>query len=250
MIKYLVTALIVSNFGSALADVPNLFVSEAAKIECGQPSTSSVAGLSDSDLAAMFKHQNIKLVNTVERRFQNMFYVEFAKFPKSLHNELITQGATINLMQGEGVTIDPSWPKIENTFDGRSWDKVPGSGGSPGNAPTRIVANHLYDRHGSTNLFLHEHAHTLDQLYKENGISKSKTWLQLLVNHSEATTFLTEICGSYCTDNINEGFAEFFAYYHACDDSKARVKEKLPEFADFFDQLTDVKAFRKKDRAK
>ena len=204
------------------------------------------------------------------------FIAEVKKFPESLFQELKDKGAKIRIFEGEGVTVDKTFPlQIANAgvaFANRQvastegWDKIPGSGGSvaPEGAkePTRIAVNHLYDRHGSSNLVLHEHAHNLDSIYGRHTISNSAIWHQMFSgpDKDKIQTLLTAICSNnYCsgegkTDDekreaaMAEGFAELFAYYHSCDKAKESVKRFVPDLAEFFEKLKNVKEFVEKSK--
>lgn len=182
--------------------------------------------------------------------FLEQFLFEYEKFPLSLRNEMSREGGTIHLIQGKGVMDDVTWPSDIYTKDGREWDKVPGAGGSiysyPKN-PTRIVVNNLYHRHGSVNLVLHEHAHTLDHLYSEKDISMSKTWTKLIQDEQNQNV-MRGICGYYCLTDVRESFAELFAYYHACEETKQHMEQVLPSIAEFMAGLTNVKAFKASER--
>lgn len=193
--------------------------------------------------------QKINLINEVEEAHMNQFLNELAKFPANLNREMISRGAEINIFQGEGVKADPSWVEShEETFDGRDWGGVPGSGGHTilhiEKVPTRIVANHLYDNHGSINLVLHERAHSLDFLYLNTGISASKTWKDLMNSSPDVQTFINEICtDGYCEMKDGayvEAFAELFAYNYACEETKNDLEEKFPQISDFFKNLDSV----------
>lgn len=116
--------------------------------------------------------------------------------------------------------------------------------------PTRIVVDKLYTdqslktrSHGSVNLFLHEHAHSLDSLYSANGVSHSKEW-QKIAQSDKAQLYMSAVClePSYCKNNINESFAELFAYYHACESSRQHMERNAPEIANYFKNLTRIKA--------
>lgn len=204
-------------------------------------------GNSVEDYAAYLLKNKISLVTQMDVEYLEEFIFEYEKFPLSLRKELLSKGTRINLIQGNGVTEDRSWYGQANTVDNRLWKDVPGAGGVPGITPTRVVVNHLYDNHGSANLVLHEHAHTLDMLYETNVISSSKTWSNLLAENPESRTFLMEICGSYCANNLDEGFAELFAYYYACDESRVELEEEVPAVAKFFAELNSVNAFKNAD---
>ena len=200
-----------------------------------------------ADYTPYLDSQKINPVTSVTVGNVEKFLSEYYKFPETLATELITAGAQISLIEGEGVTADPSWGASDNTFDGRSWAQAPGSGGSPKGNTTRVVINHLYDRHGSVNLVLHEHGHTLDQLYKYNVVSRSKTWKKLMDDEPQVNQFMMNICGTYCRDNLNEGFAELFAFYHSCAETKVLVEQELPGFASFLRDLKNVNEFKYND---
>lgn len=109
-------------------------------------------------------------------------------------------------------------------------------------APTIIVANKLgADHHGSVNLVLHEHAHSLDSLYADQGISTSPEW-QALHGDEEIRDYMRIVCKGngaiYCLNNSNESFAELFAYYHACQESKSHLEKNAARLASYFRSLT------------
>jgi hypothetical protein len=204
------------------------------------------------ELTPYLASQSIKLVTPhADPHYIEQFIHEYEKFPLTLRRELVGAGARINLIQGGGVTDDPSWNRADNlTFDGRGWSNVPGSGGFPYTrpaVPTRIVINHLYEHHGSTNLVLHEHGHSLDSIYNHNTVSNSKTWKKLVASE-QTMSFLGKICGNYCTENRNEGFAESFAYYHACDASRTQMEREAPELAEFFKNFQSVRGMQQEER--
>jgi hypothetical protein len=191
------------------------------------------------DIQGYLKSNNIILKTEVEYRYLAQFLNEFQKFPSELKEKMDSTGAVIHLIQGNGISDDPSWKGGNSTFDGRTWANVPGAGGMPWLkhlAPTRIVINHLYTNHGSSNLFLHEHGHSLDNIIKGKEISSSDEWKSMAIKRS-TQSFLKVICGSYCMDHLREGFAELFAYYNACEDTRRDINEHLPEIGSFFDQL-------------
>jgi hypothetical protein len=204
------------------------------------------------ELTPYLASQSIRLVTAhADPHYIEQFIHEYEKFPLTLRRELVGAGARINLIQGGGVTDDPSWNRGDNlTFDGRGWSNVPGSGGFPYTrpaVPTRIVINHLYEHHGSTNLVLHEHGHSLDSIYNHNTVSNSKTWKKLIASE-QTMSFLGKICGNYCTENRNEGFAESFAYYHACDASRTQMEREAPELAEFFKNFQSVRGMQQEER--
>lgn len=185
-------------------------------------------------------------MTNVSVNYVEQFKTEFEKFPVSLQKELSLAGNKIHIMEGAGITVDPTWiPSDEKTFDGRSWSKVPGGGGSTAKgfkkSPTRIVINNMYQNHGSTNLFLHEHGHSLDSIKSLHGISQSQVWTDLMASESGIDSFLTDICGIYCTENVEEGFAELLANYYACPASRQQLETELPRVANFFKRFQSTK---------
>ena len=194
-----------------------------------------------SELAA----NNITAINTVSPSNVEHFLAYYKKFPESLRSEMVNRGARISIMEGKGVTADPSFSS-EKTFDGRNWDEVPGSGGEVSkdfNIPTRIVVNHLHDHHGATNLLLHEHAHTLDSLYGRNSLSNTGTWSKLLSDTPNSKEFLEMLCSAdYCSAHKEEAFAELFAYYHSCEATRKHMEQSVPMIAEFFKNFSSGKA--------
>lgn len=181
--------------------------------------------------------------NTVTGGNVARFLGEYEKFPASLRTEMINRGAKIRLMEGTGVGIDPTLEAAVTTEGTRTWDQVPGAGGEiegSRNVPTRIAVNHLYDKHGASNLVLHEHAHTLDSIYGRQSLSKSDVWKNLMATTPKSAEFTRSICGQYCLDREEERFAELFSYYFACEDSRKHLEEELPAVAEFFSKMNSV----------
>lgn len=182
--------------------------------------------------------------NTVDPSNVARFMTELDKFPVSLRTEMVSRGANIRLMEGTGVGIDPTMTATRTTEGTRNWVDVPGAGGMIDNGrvvPTRIAVNHLYDKHGASNLVLHEHAHTLDSIYGVKSVSDSAVWKNLMSSTPNSSEFTKEICGQYCLDREEERFAELFAYYFACDATRQHLEEEVPQIADFFKNLSNVR---------
>lgn len=211
----------------------------AERIRCAPVSDVVPEGRSLDHYKSFFILNKIIAKTDLSVNYVEQFKNEFEKFPQSLRIELTNAGNKIHIMEGSGVTVDPTWePTHEKTFDGRPWSEVPGGGGSTAKgykkSPTRVVINHLYDNHGSANMLLHEHGHSLDSIRSRHGISNSDTWKALLQEEPQIQTFLTEICGKYCTENLEEGFAELFANYHGCKESRIQMQTEVPRAAEFF----------------
>lgn len=221
-------------------------VFSAERIKCAPASDRVPEGRTLEAYAEYLSHYNIISKTSVSVNYVEQFKNEFEKFPSTLRAELTLAGNKIHIMEGAGVTVDPTWePTHEKTFDGRPWDEVPGGGGSTARgykkSPTRIVINNMYENHGSSHLILHEHGHSLDSIRTLHGISNSQTWFALLQEEPRITSFLAEICGSYCTDNVEEGFAELFANYHGCAESKLQMMKEVPRAAEFFRRFKSTK---------
>lgn len=169
--------------------------------------------------------------------------LEYHKIPLVIRSEMLKKGAKIHLIQGHGVTEDPTWKGGDVvTWDRRRWSDIPGSGGAPyKKTPTRIVANRLNEGHGSLNLFLHEHAHSLDSTYKLQGVSESKQWKRVLSMSVNVENYLRKICDNdYCLKR-EEGFAELFARYFHGEESRLEIEQELPLIAEFFEKLISIK---------
>lgn len=234
--KGIVTAILLINSTLVLA-------TETRK-SCPAP-VSNAGTKSLADYSAELQANNISVVggNTVQPANVDVFLQHYNKFPAPLRSEMVQRGARISIMEGEGVKTDPSFT-FAQTWDGRDWSKVPGSGGEVSqhhNIPTRIVVNSLYHNHGSTDLLLHEHAHTLDSLYGRHGVSESPAWSNIMAADPSHLGLASLLCGTYCSDHPEEAFAELFAYYFACDATKQHMEEKAPQLADFFKNLTSVR---------
>lgn len=235
--RYLLATVIMSSM------VQGVFAQSIAK-RCPVPSANEVY-LSQGELQHKLTSEIILQSPNLKKRQVEFFLYEYDKYPRSLRQEMVAAGGKISLLQGEGVTVDPTWGSYIETKDGRDWSMVPGAGGfiySHPSQPTRVVVNHIYDRHGSVNLVLHEHSHTMDHLYSERNISGSKAWREILQDE-ENERVIKSLCGYYCLTDERESFAELFAYYHACDATKRHMEEVLPSVADFMRNLTSVKSF-------
>lgn len=202
-------------------------------------------------LAPLLKEKNIEILtgNSVKPENIEKFLHEFHKFPDPLIQEMISRKARVRIMEGSGVGIDRELIELSDESDprqkgdNRQWINIPGAGGLIDdyfNIPTRIAINHLYQNHGATNLFLHEHAHTMDSLYGENSISNSTQWRSLVSSNPKIISFTKGICGKYCLDREEERFAELFAYYHNCKATKDHLEKELPVVAHFFKNMTSV----------
>ncbi len=222
----------------------------ASRIRCPEVSDIVPEGATIESYKSFFTENKIVPKTELTLNFVEQFKNEFEKFPVNLRQELIEAGNKIHIMEGSGVTVDPTWNSAhQTTFDGRPWSEVPGGGGSTAwgylKSPTRIVINHLYDHHGSADMFLHKHGHSLDSIRKLHGLSSSDIWSKLLSSESGSTKFLSDICGSYCTSNIEEGFAELFANYHGCEESREQMEREVPIIAEFFSKFISTKKFDK-----
>lgn len=225
----------------------------SASLSCPEPASRGDAKI--KSFRTFLKKNQISIVSqSIKTNELQDFIFEYNKFPLVLRKEMIEAGIKIHLIDGTGVAQDPTWyhdPKTqdeefdarESTFDGRNWNEVPGSGGaalSEAKIPTRLVLNKLYDDHGSVNLVLHEHAHSLDSMYQLRNISNSRAW-QEIISIERVKNFAREICGSYCTENAEESFAELFAYYYACSATRNQLKSEAPEAAAFIKNLRSIK---------
>lgn len=156
---------------------------------------------------------------------------------------------------------------FESTTEGaRQWDTVSGAGGvftgGVATSPTRIVLNRMYfsahreadgkvsynRMQGATNLFLHEQAHSMDNIYGAHTISHSEDWLKVMQDPA-VKAYLPKIFSSYETDHAEEGFAEAFSYYHSCEASRSQMEKEAPLLAAYFKEFS-VEKLRKLKPAK
>lgn len=237
---------------------PKAFCPSPASVAPGYRSTKRM-----SDFTEYLNRNNITVLGNIT----NMAYLETLqtmseRFPTNLMNELLANGAKINVFEGTGVTADPTFDlasaEAGSAYQLRrrlarenpllypngveNWSQITGSGGSvtpPHNVPMRLAINHLEDG-GTENVFLHEHAHTLDSLYKHAPISSSNAW-SLVSNSENARKYFHLICKNYCVLNPGEAFAESFAAYHGCDATRQEMEREVPEIAEFFKNLTSVR---------
>ncbi len=194
------------------------------------------------NLQRNLRREGVRLVTQgIEDSHLKQFYNELMKFPRSLRSELVRAGARIHLIQGEGIASDPTWNvTAEDSMIGRPFSEIPGGGGFPWmQVPTRIVVNNLYERgqhgHGSVNLLLHEHAHTLDYIFQDRRLSDSQTWSAALGRTPNLPAFLQMLCtANHCVNHGDEAFAELFAYYHACSETRSHMVQEVPALAEFF----------------
>lgn len=226
-------------------------MAQSKRKTCPRPTVYQTA-LTDSEFSQKMEGhpELVEKTQGMRRSHLEQFLFEYDKFPADLKAEMVSVGASINLVSGEGVTADDSWNfNIVKTKDNRDWSKVPGSGGYayrlPQN-PTRIAVNHLYDRHGSINLILHEHAHTLDHLYSIKDVSNSTTWKDL-IKQPDNINGIEILCGDYCLTSADESFAELFAYYHACPATQEHIEQIMPTVANFLSNLTSIKVYKENE---
>lgn len=128
---------------------------------------------------------------------------------------------------------------IDNDKCSKDWTRE-----EPKEYPARMVINQMYPQgdvsfHGSINMVLHEYAHGMDGIYKSNGVSKANNWTRLY-NTPAIRSYMEIACKSakYCLDNKNEAFAELFAYYHSCDQTRDHMERNAPVMAKYFEKLS------------
>ena len=220
---------------------------------CPRPEIASPRPL--AEMMPVLAQNNVHIVHgTPDARHIQRFLEDFNRFPPSLRSEMSQRGSQINLVVGDGVSQDPSWAAEaargrgrgwSETTDGRSWATVMGSGGFLGNprTPTRIVVNRTYNATGVTNIFLHEYAHTMDRMYGEFSITRSRIYQNAMAQDTRSNEFIQAICGAYCNnpDHPEEAFAELFAYYHACPATNTQMKELMPNMSRLFENMTTVR---------
>lgn len=191
---------------------------------CGRaPHDFQTANFQTEDTLRDFLRSNdVQIVNPIQMGFLVQFGFELRKFPENLRRYLASNSVGFRILQGKGVADDPTFSE-SSTFDGRSWNDIPGAGSNP----TRIVVNRLYEGHGSINLVLHERAHTLDfyGFPDRSRLSSGLDWTDIFSNEKPFIQLLDRVCGDYCTERPTEAFAEAFAMYFSCEKGRALLSE-------------------------
>lgn len=240
---------------SVPSQVQTIIPNSMDRVFCARPEIQG-PGRPMSEMQSYLAQNNIRIVHgTPDQKHVERFIEDFSKFPQVLREEMHRRGSRIHLIVGEGVSQDPSWSAEaarghgdgwEQTTDGRSWARVSGSGGYLGNpsTPTRIVINQTYSGRQS-NIFLHEYAHTMDRMYGEYSITRSRIWQRTLASDTNKDAFLQRLCpNNYCNNpqHPEESFAELFAYYHSCPESRAHLQRYMPNVSRLFERMTTVRA--------
>lgn len=238
---------------------------EFQRVYCEKP-VAQVQNKTREELDRILKENNVKIVSEISNeQYLWDFVGELQRFPASLRRELATAGGEIHIFDDsnsslKGVTADPSWNRgiaIEGK-EGRRWDSLPGSGGWVGTklnsaVPTRIAINKLNpgpgSNHGCTSLFLHEHGHMLGNRFGPNYGLHNQTEFRALLQDPNWTKVMTKLCANnYCSQNNEadreEAFAELFAYYHTCEESKQSLEEHFPAAAEYMRNLTTLRGRR------
>lgn len=196
------------------------------------PTATPQGGFDGLDLPAFLHDNAVEQIHASPIEFLNQFANELIKMPRGMRTSLARQGVKIHAIFGNSVKDDPSF-EGDKTRDGRSWSNVPGSGGDP----TRVVVNSLYKKHGSVNLVLHEHGHTLDSSGREIPLHAYTDWKAIAAD-PKTQSVMDMVCGSYCTTNDEESFAESLALYYACPASRAVLAES-PLAIEYFMDLEE-----------
>ena len=164
------------------------------------------------------KYDNLA-VNQIKERLKAL--------PESMLVDLISNHIHINLVNGpitdtkEYSHLKGSIPRgWENT--NKTWDDVPGVGGSK-TVVVRIGYSEKGMGHGSINLELHELAHSIDGILKQQ-ISSSPAFYSIW-NSEKRKLFPGE---QYFHNYNEEYFAEVFAMFYRDKESRDRLKKSAP----------------------
>lgn len=237
----------------------NDVVSTDPKLDCGpadpepmprlkcDPLPGKKPARSLEELKPILAANNIILATDIsDTKYIEEFLAQFYSFPENLRSRMIAKGIKVELIEGDSVKDNP---RRSNSFvgtdklarSGRVTTDLPGLGGTRF-IPTQIVVNHLYHKHGSNNLFLHEHGHTMDSTLMGKKISRYNQDWKNLSSTPRYREFLKMLCeDDYCLDFSDEAFAESFAYYNGCDETRKQMERNVPEIAKFFRDLNNSK---------
>lgn len=202
-------------------------------------SVSAFTQASENNQADFLKANKITFVTAGSQQGDiKKFTDEYKKIPAALREEMIKQGGSVLLINGDSVADDPNW----NSENDESSEGVVAVGGEPfAQIPSRFVINKLNENQESVNIVLHEAAHALNSTYKKEGVSSAKAWTDLMKKYTADKAAIEELCSTYCDQGASEAFAEYFAQYYNSAPSRAKVELITPDIATFFKNLTSVK---------
>jgi hypothetical protein len=139
---------------------------------------------------------------------------QLAKMPAEVHRTILDVGGRLEDWVGEGTSEHPrlnylhgvsprGWPAS------KTWDDVPGAGGTTGDVTTYLVVNKLRSGHSSRHMTIHEHAHTYEAAIASKGD----------VRRSDSTEWMALHSGvgwgeEYLKNYPEESFAESFVRYY------------------------------------
>ncbi|WP_244671191.1 anthrax toxin lethal factor-related metalloendopeptidase [Bacillus sp. NTK034] len=159
-----------------------------------------------------------------------------SKIPISLLGKLNEKGVKIKLTASP-ITNLPEYAylkgQVPRGWEGtnRTWDDVPGIGGAAIVA-IRIGYSEPGNGHSSSNLELHEVAHTIDSLIYNN-LSSTQSFKEIW--GKEKALLFGE--NSYYKNYPEEYFSETFAMFYLNEETKKTLKRKAPLTAVFFENL-------------
>ena len=171
---------------------------------------------------------DINAVNQIKERIKTL--------PETLLVDIINQDIHIILVNGP-ITDTKEYSHLkgavprgwENTK--KTWDDVPGVGGSK-TVVVRIRYSEKGNGHGSINLELHELAHSIDEILK-NQLSSTRAFYSVW-NSEKRKLFPKE---EYFHHYPEEYFAEVFALFYRDKDSRDKLKKSAPLTYQFIENI-------------
>ncbi|QED49642.1 hypothetical protein FSZ17_21540 [Cytobacillus dafuensis] len=148
--------------------------------------------------------------------------------PESILVQLITQNIHVHLVNGP-ITDMKEFSHLKGVvprgWEGtnKTWDDVPGIGGS-NTVAVRIGYSDKGNGHSSVNLELHELAHSIDSILKNNLSSTSA--FHTVWNSEKKKLFPVE---PYFNMYPEEYFSEAFAMYYRDKDSRKKLQKLAPK---------------------
>jgi len=148
----------------------------------------------------------------------NLIAKEVDKVPKGLLAKVAKNGGSMDLVVNSGITIHPSYKHLKGKIPrgwegtGKGWDNIPGAGGTWNKPKTILVANKTGVGHGSINLTLHEHGHTVDAIFTKGSstLSGSNKWQGIWKTNSNKGLIASPYEADYAEEYFAEKFAEYF----------------------------------------
>ena len=164
----------------------------------------------------------------VSRDQLNAINRQVAKLPPQVLEVVRQAGSNLEVVGGNGITDYPSNAHLKGVTPrgwegtGKTWDDVPGASATKAGDSTIIAARGMLkpESHGSVNLILHEHGHTVDLC--SGRLSRGSDWQQIHRSQKWSDTYQSRY--------PEESWAESFAAYYDGPTSRNRLPAPVQSY--------------------